>query len=263
MRQLFRLGELVDGTLGVIGVVIDDLGIARQLGIGLPKHLQNLLRVGVVFGKDDRLAQLGAVVDFQPVGHEDVEHLSDGVLVEHPLVQRGGGNAVRCLAVPAKGVLISRLVLLGQLVVHNALLQKFELRLHRQKVHQKPIRHRLGQLVAVGGHAALQLEYLVGVLVDLVLGGGSEAHQRRVKIGKNVPVFVVDGAVGLVADHQIEVPAGEQLARLVPHPVDAVHHGLVGGKYAVGPVVVLFLAQVGRRQVGQQVDKAPLSLGHQ
>ena len=40
-------------------------------------------------------------------------------------------------------------------------------------------------------------------------------------------------------------------------------HGLIGGKDAVGGVVVFLLAQVGHGEVGQQVHKAALGLGDQ
>ena len=56
---------------------------------------------------------------------------------------------------------------------------------------------------------------------------------------------------------------GEQLPVLILHGVDAVHHGLVGGEHAPGGIVVLLLAQVCDRQVGQQVHKAALGLGDQ
>ena len=67
----------------------------------------------------------------------------------------------------------------------------------------------------------------------------------------------------LVADHQIKMSAGEQLALLVLDRVDAVHHGLIGREYAVGGVVVLFLAEIGHRQIGQQVHEAALGLRDQ
>ena len=38
LRQLFRVGELVDGTLGVGHVVVDNLGVARQMGILFTEH---------------------------------------------------------------------------------------------------------------------------------------------------------------------------------------------------------------------------------
>ena len=90
----------------------------------------------------------------------------------------------------------------------------------------------------------MQLKDLICILVDLVLGGGREAHQGRVEVIKNIPVLVVDRAVGLVADHQIKVAHREQLPFSILHRVDAVHHGLVGGKDAVGRSVVLLLAQI-------------------
>ena len=69
--------------------------------------------------------------------------------------------------------------------------------------------------------------------------------------------------MGLVTDDQVEMAAGEQLALLVPHRVDAVHHGLVGGKDAPGGGIVLLLAEIGHRKTRQQVDKAPLGLDDQ
>ena len=91
----------------------------------------------------------------------------------------------------------------------------------------------------------MQLKDLVGVLVDFVFGGGGQAHQRSVKIIENIPVLVVDGAVRLVTDYKVKVSDGEQLALVVLHRVDAVHHGLIGGEYAVGGIVILLLAEIG------------------
>ena len=234
------------------------------MGVLLPEHLQDLLRVAVVLGKDDGLAQLFAVVDFQAVGHEQVQGLADGVLVEQPLVESRRLDLLRQLPVLiGEGGLVFLLLLLRQVVVGDAFDEEFQLALHREEVHQKAVLHRLGQVVAVGRYAALQLEDLVGILVDLVLGGGGEAHQGRVKVGEDVPILVVDGPVGLVADDEVEVAHGEQLPVLILHGVDAVHHGLVGGEHAPGGIVVLLLAQVCDRQVGQQVHKAALGLGDQ
>ena len=107
----------------------------------------------------------------------------------------------------------------------------------------------------------MQLKNLIGVLVDLVLGRGGQAHQWGIEVGKDILVFVVDGAVGLIADHQIEVPDGKEPALLVLHGVDAVHHGLVGGEDAMGGKVVLFLTEICHREIGQKIDKIALGLG--
>ena len=54
---------------------------------------------------------------------------------------------------------------------------------------------------------------------------------------------------------------GEELALVVLNGVDAVHHRLIGGEDASGCVIVLLLAQIRHRQIGQQVHKAALGLG--
>ncbi len=80
---------------------------------------------------------------------------------------------------------------------------------------------------------------------------------------ENIPVLVVDGAVGLVADDQVEVAAGEDPAFVILGGVDAAHHGLVGGKDAAGGGVVLLLAEIGHRKIREEVHKAALGLGDQ
>ena len=57
--------------------------------------------------------------------------------------------------------------------------------------------------------------------------------------------------------------AGKQLAMLILHIVDAVHHGLIGGEDAVSRVIILLLTQIRHRQIRQEVHKASLGLGHQ
>ena len=69
--------------------------------------------------------------------------------------------------------------------------------------------------------------------------------------------------MGLVADHQVKMPAGEKLPLIVPDGIDAAHHGLIGGEHAPGGIVVLFLAQIGHGKVRQQIHKAALCLGNQ
>ena len=67
----------------------------------------------------------------------------------------------------------------------------------------------------------------------------------------------------LVADHQVKMAAGEELALLVLHIVDAVHHGLIGGEHAVGCIVVLLFTEIRDGQIRQKIYKASLRLGHQ
>ena len=51
--------------------------------------------MGVILCKDDRLAQLAAVVDGQAVGHQRVQYLSDGIFIENPFIQCRGRNTLR------------------------------------------------------------------------------------------------------------------------------------------------------------------------
>ena len=57
------------------------------------------LRVVLVLGEDDGLAQPVAARHLQPVGHQVRQHLVDRVVVEQPLVDRLGAR--RCRAVPS------------------------------------------------------------------------------------------------------------------------------------------------------------------
>ena len=196
------------------------------------------------------------------MGHQDVQDLTNGVLIEYPFIQRGGGDAFGQIPVRiGEGRLILRLVLVGKIVVHNALVEEFQLAFHGDEVHQKPVPHGVRQLITIGRHAVLQIENTVGVLVNIVLRRGGQAHQRRVEIVKDVPIFVVNGAVRLVADDEVEVAAGEQLALIVLHLVDAVIHRLVSGKHAVGGS--LLFAEIHHGQVGELVHKTALGLRDQ
>ena len=220
--------------------------------------------MAVVLREDDGLAELVAVVDFQPVFHQDVQDFPNGVFVEQPLVQRGGRDPFRQLPVLVReSILVNPLLLFGKLVVGDALLDEFQRRFHRQKIDKKTILHRLRQLVAIRRHAVLQFKNGVGILVDVVLRRRGQPHQRRVEIIENVLVLVVDGPMGLVANHEVEMTAGKQLSLFVAHRVDAVHHRLIRGKNAVGRVVVLLLAKIRHGKLRQQIDEAPLRLRHQ
>ena len=66
-----------------------------------------------------------------------------------------------------------------------------------------------------------------------------------------------------VADHKVKVPTGKELTLLILHAVNDIVHGLIGRKDAVSGVVILFFAEVGDREIGQQIHKAALGLCHQ
>ena len=116
------------------------------------------------------------------------------------------------------------------------------------------------QLVAIGGNTVFQFKNFIGVLVDFILGRCGQADQWRVKVVEDVLVLVVNRAMCLIADDQVKVSAGKQLAVLILYAVNDIVHGLVGGKHTMRSVVVLFFAEVCNGQVRQQVHKAALCL---
>ena len=87
LRQLFRIGELVNRALGVSHIVINDLGKAGQMGVFFIEYLQYFFGMGVVLCEDDCLSQLVTVVDFDALGHQGIQHFADRIFVKNPLVQ--------------------------------------------------------------------------------------------------------------------------------------------------------------------------------
>ena len=243
-------------------IVVDHLGVAGQMGEFSAEDLVDLLGMLVVLGKNDGLAKLFTVIDAQTVVHQHVQDLTDGILVKHPFVERRGCDQLRKFTVfVLKGVLVGLLIGFGKVVIHDALLDKFELAFHRDKIHKKAVLDRLRQLVAVGRYAVFKLENLIRVLVDLILRCGGKTNQGRVKIVENIPVFVVNGAVRLVYDNKIKVTDRKELLLiLVLHGIDAVHHRLISGEHATRVKILLILAEIGYREVGQHIDKAALCL---
>ena len=112
LRQFFGVRKFINRALGVGHIVVYDLGIARQMGVFFMEYLQYFFGMGVVLCKDDRLAQLVAVVDFDALGHQGVQHFADGILVENPFVHGRRCNTLRQVAVfILKGIFVDLLVL--------------------------------------------------------------------------------------------------------------------------------------------------------
>ena len=111
-----------------------------------------------------------------------------------------------------------RLFFLAERVVVDALAWKPEVHLLNLRGYEKAVRHRGREFVRVGGHARLQVEEFVGVPVDLIPRRCGQAHQERVEVPKDGPVFLIHRTVRLVDDHEIEMPdpeAGLGARRLV------------------------------------------------
>ena len=264
LREFLRIGKIVNRVLRVIQIVVDNRRVTGQMRVFPVKDFQNFLRVPVAFRKNNALADLFAIVDFQAVRHERVQYLANGVLVEQPGVQRGSGDAVRTFAVfIRKRRFILRFFRLGKFVVLYPLFQKFQFAFNRQVIYQKAVPDRLRQIIAVCRNAVRQFKYIVGVLVNFVFGRGGQSHKRRVKPVENVPVLVINRPVGFVTDQQIKMSASEHFPLLIGTGVNQIVHRLVGGKYAVRVVIVFFLHQICHGQIWQQIHKSAFCLCHQ
>ena len=167
------------------------------------------LGVGLVLGEDDRLAEPVAAGDLVAVGHQGGEHLVDGVLVEQEPVELLGVDRVRRpVLAPVEGVPLV-LLLLGQLVVGDALAEELGADRHPERRHEEPVADRLVQPVGVGGDAVLEVEEPVGVVVDLVLRGRGQPDEVGVEPLEDRAVLLVHRPVRLVDHDQVEVAGPE------------------------------------------------------
>ena len=202
--------EVVDQALGVRRVVGDHASeLAAVLGVCDVEALLDELGVGLVLGEDDRLAESVAAGDLVALGHQGGEHLVDGVLVEQEPVELLGVDRVRRpVLAPVEGVPLV-LLLLGQLVVGDALAEELGADRDAERRHQEPVADGLVEAVGVGRDAVLEVEEPVGVVVDLVLGGRGQPDQVGVEPFEDRAVLLVDRPVGLVDDDQVEVARTE------------------------------------------------------
>ena len=105
--------------------------------------------------------------------------------------------------------------------------RNFERHRDASRRHQEAVVDGLVEAVGVGGHAVLEIEQPVGVVVDLVLGRRGQADQQRVELVEDRAVLLVDRAVRLVDDDQVEVARAES-ALAVVGLVDQAHHRRIG-----------------------------------
>jgi hypothetical protein len=87
---LVRLAEILEQRLRIIGLEIDHPreGALEVRVVGI-EALRDELRVVVILGEDDGLAEPVAGGDLQTVRHQVLQHFVDGVGVEQPFVNRG------------------------------------------------------------------------------------------------------------------------------------------------------------------------------
>ena len=229
LRQLLRLRKIINRALRVGSIIVDHFRKAGKMRVLFIKDITDLFGVFVISCKDDGLAEFRAVIDLQPMLHQNVQDFADRIVIEEPVIQGRGGDAVRHIAIFIfKCILIFLLVFFREVIIYDALLNEFQLCFHRHEIDQISVRNGLRQIIAVGGNALLQLKNPVGILIDFVLRSCCQTDQGSVKVIEDILIPVVNGPVGLVADNQIEMSAGKELALIIFDRIDAVHHGLVG-----------------------------------
>lgn len=84
------------------------------------------------------------------------------------------------------------------------------------------------QFVGKGGVAGFAAEKLVGILVGLGLWGGGKANFNAIEIGENGPVAVVNAAVNLVENNEVEVAGAIMAVIALPNIIYFIDNGLVG-----------------------------------
>ena len=79
----------------------------------------------MIFGENDCLPQLLSVLNPKPLFHQNVQHLTNGVVIKNPLVQCRRLDFFRqSTLLCAKSLLIHLLFFRGKFVIHDPLFQK-------------------------------------------------------------------------------------------------------------------------------------------
>ena len=272
LRLLVTDFELVDEVLRIGDVVVNEDAEPRTIfGIEYAEPLDDELGVAVVVGEDDGLADTFPALNLQAVLHQVLQDGVHGVLVEDiaeylvscdvsmiipgARVQRLAGG----LILPDHLHLL--LLLLGQAVVLDALLENHAAPLESMVVDQIPVSHGVVQFIGVVGLALLHLEDVVGAPVYFIPRRSGQADEHGVEIVEDGSVLAEDGPVSLVDDDQVEPSHGERLVLRV----DIVDHRLVGTEDYPGSqvlVATVFIQGTGR-SIGKQLHKVLLGLIHE
>ena len=133
----------------------------------------------MILGEDDRLSETVAAGNPDSALHQMCENLVDRVFVHQPLVDRSRFHSSGDLAalVPLDLVPLF-LLLVGEIVVRNPLPHELDRHRNRLGWNQHAILHGRLEIVGVGGDAALEIEKLVRVAIDLVFGCGGQTDEQ-------------------------------------------------------------------------------------
>ena len=127
------------------------------------------------------------------------------------------------------------------------MLYKFQCSLHRHKVNQITILYCLRKLIAISRNTVLQFKDFIGIFVNFIFWSSCQPNQRSIKIIKNIPVFIVNGTMCFITDHQIKMSAGKQFSLFVLNRIYTVYHGLISRKNTMSCIVIFLFAQICNR----------------
>ena len=229
VRRFLLDGKIVDQALDILGRKGDDPGeLALEVGIVDVKPLRNKVGMGLVLGKEDRLPQPITASHHEPVCHQVRQNLVDGVRVEQPPIHslRLDPDRHRAIIIPIGSIPLI-LLRFRKVGVCDAIALKLEGHRDRLGRHQKPVRHRLFQRVGVGWYTVLKVEEAIGVPIDLILRGRREDNEHGIEVVEDGSILLEHRSVGLVDDHQVEMPHAEP-PLAIPGLVDQPHDRGIG-----------------------------------
>ncbi len=211
MRVFGQNGEIIDQALDILRLKVDDPGkltfVVRVIEI---EPLGDELRVVVILGKNDGLSQAIAAGHFKAARHQMLQHLVDGIFVEKPAVYRLGFDAIGYCTVVAPFERIPLFFFFfGQLVVGDPFALESQGHRYRFRRHEEAVSDRFVECVVVGRHAAFEVKQSISVSIDFVLRRCGEPDQQGIEILEDRAVLLVNRAVRLVDDDQIEVADSE------------------------------------------------------
>ena len=128
MRLFFRLLKVIDNRPCISILADHPLGeCAMILRVQLVEPFQDKLGMTLVLSKDNGFSQPVATGHFNPPLHQILQHNVHGRFIKHKFVECRRRNKLRHYVVLDKIVLIPLLVLIGQIIVGDALFKKLRL----------------------------------------------------------------------------------------------------------------------------------------
>ncbi len=78
-------------------------------------------------------------------------------------------------------------------------------------IRQMLLFQRLIVLISISRHVFFEIEKFIGIMPDVALWRGGQAHKKRIEVFKNGSIFFKNTPVCLVNDDQIEMAWRKQL----------------------------------------------------